>query len=127
MRKMTLHHLMLIENYSSNTKSRQDASPCKSDSCETEFSLLCFQVYSKWRMQESHVITITWLLNLEFLLQEEEFNDIIRSSNRINFLYGYMFDEEIVNEELASALTQLLKAAWRVQSEPLWVPASWVQ
>ncbi|XP_026316097.1 MAGUK p55 subfamily member 7 isoform X2 [Hyposmocoma kahamanoa] len=58
---------------------------------------------------------------------EEEFNDIIRSSNRINFLYGYMFDEEIVNEELASALTQLLKAAWRVQSEPLWVPASWVQ
>ncbi|XP_026760056.1 MAGUK p55 subfamily member 7 isoform X2 [Galleria mellonella] len=58
---------------------------------------------------------------------EEEFTDIIRSSNRINFLYGYMFDEEILNEELASALTQLLKAAWRVQSEPLWVPASWVQ
>ncbi|XP_053624081.1 MAGUK p55 subfamily member 7 isoform X2 [Plodia interpunctella] len=58
---------------------------------------------------------------------EEEFADIIRSSNRINFLYGYMFDEEIVNEELAGALTQLLKASWRVQSEPLWVPASWVQ
>ncbi|XP_063393906.1 MAGUK p55 subfamily member 7 isoform X1 [Cydia fagiglandana] len=58
---------------------------------------------------------------------EEELSDIIRSSNRINFLYGYMFDEEIVNEELAGALAQLLKAAWRVQSEPLWVPASWVQ
>ncbi|XP_014369808.2 MAGUK p55 subfamily member 7 isoform X1 [Papilio machaon] len=58
---------------------------------------------------------------------DEEFNDIIRSSNRINFLYGYMFDEEIVNEDLASALTQLLKASWKVQSEPLWVPASWVQ
>ncbi|XP_041987680.1 MAGUK p55 subfamily member 7 isoform X2 [Aricia agestis] len=58
---------------------------------------------------------------------EEEFNDIIRSSNRINFLYGYMFDEEIVNEDLARALTQLLKMAWKVQSEPLWVPASWVQ
>ncbi|CAB3225327.1 unnamed protein product [Arctia plantaginis] len=58
---------------------------------------------------------------------EEEFFDIMRSSNRINFLYGYMFDEEIVNDDLASALTQLLKAAWRVQSEPLWVPASWVQ
>ncbi|KAL4717567.1 hypothetical protein ACJJTC_000716 [Scirpophaga incertulas] len=58
---------------------------------------------------------------------EEEFADIIRSSNRINFLYSYMFDEEIVNEDLASALTQVLKAAWRVQSEPLWVPASWVQ
>ncbi|XP_013189203.1 MAGUK p55 subfamily member 7 isoform X2 [Amyelois transitella] len=58
---------------------------------------------------------------------EEEFSDIIRSSNRINFLYGYMFDEEIVNDDLAGALTQLLKASWRVQSEPLWVPASWVQ
>nr|XP_032526918.1 MAGUK p55 subfamily member 7-like [Danaus plexippus plexippus] len=58
---------------------------------------------------------------------EEEFADIIRSSNRINFLYGYMFDEEIVNADLATALTQLLRAAWRVQSEPLWVPASWVQ
>ncbi|XP_045531907.1 MAGUK p55 subfamily member 7 isoform X1 [Pieris brassicae] len=58
---------------------------------------------------------------------EEEFHDIIRSSTRINFLYGYMFDEEIVNEDLASALSQLLKTSWRVQSEPLWVPASWVQ
>ncbi|XP_050683444.1 MAGUK p55 subfamily member 7 isoform X2 [Leptidea sinapis] len=58
---------------------------------------------------------------------EEEFRDIIRSSTRINFLYGYMFDEEIVNEELASALSQLLKISWRVQSEPLWVPASWIQ
>ncbi|CAH2103219.1 unnamed protein product [Euphydryas editha] len=58
---------------------------------------------------------------------EEEFADIIRSSNRINFLYGYMFDEEIVNKDLATALTQLLKMAWRVQSEPLWVPAAWVQ
>ncbi|KAI8430820.1 hypothetical protein MSG28_000975 [Choristoneura fumiferana] len=58
---------------------------------------------------------------------EEEFADIIRSSNRINFLYGYMFDEEIENDELAPALAQLLKAAWRVQSEPLWVPASWLQ
>ncbi|CAH0703515.1 unnamed protein product [Spodoptera exigua] len=58
---------------------------------------------------------------------EEELSDIVRSSNRINFLYGYMFDEEIVNEDLASALSKLLKTAWRVQSEPLWVPASWVQ
>lgn len=57
----------------------------------------------------------------------EEFSDIIRSTNRINYLYGYMADEEIVNEDLAMALTQLLKASWRVQSEPLWVPTSWVQ
>ncbi|XP_048488661.1 MAGUK p55 subfamily member 7 isoform X2 [Plutella xylostella] len=58
---------------------------------------------------------------------EEEFSEIIRSSNRISYHYGYMFDEEIVNEDLATSLTQLLRASWRVQSEPLWVPVSWVQ
>ncbi|XP_021194741.1 MAGUK p55 subfamily member 7 isoform X3 [Helicoverpa armigera] len=58
---------------------------------------------------------------------ENEFSEMVRSSNRINFLYGYMFDDEIVNEDLAGALSQLLKVVWRVQSEPLWVPASWVQ
>ncbi|KOB76714.1 putative membrane-associated guanylate kinase [Operophtera brumata] len=59
--------------------------------------------------------------------REEEFADIMRSSARISFLYGYMFDEEIVNEELPRAVSQLLKASWRLQSEPLWVPALWLQ
>uniref|UniRef100_A0A2A4JGP1 MAGUK p55 subfamily member 7 n=1 Tax=Heliothis virescens TaxID=7102 RepID=A0A2A4JGP1_HELVI len=58
---------------------------------------------------------------------EYEFSDMVRSSNRLYFLYSYMFDDEIVNEELSGALSQLLKVVWRVQSEPLWVPASWVQ
>lgn len=59
--------------------------------------------------------------------QDEEFNDIIKSSARIEFLYEHFFDEIIVNTDLAAAFKQLLAAANRVETEPLWVPASWVQ
>ncbi|XP_018569727.1 MAGUK p55 subfamily member 7 isoform X2 [Anoplophora glabripennis] len=58
---------------------------------------------------------------------DEEFNDIIKSSARIEFLYDHFFDETIVNADLAVAFSQLLTAANRVETEPLWVPASWVQ
>ncbi|XP_068918261.1 MAGUK p55 subfamily member 7 isoform X5 [Tenebrio molitor] len=58
---------------------------------------------------------------------EEEFNDIIKAANRIEFLYDHFFDEVIVNDDLAVAFSQLLAATNRVESEPSWVPASWVQ
>ncbi|KAJ8955981.1 hypothetical protein NQ318_006252 [Aromia moschata] len=58
---------------------------------------------------------------------DEEFNDIIKSAARIEFLYDHFFDETIVNADLAIAFSQLLTAANRVETEPLWVPASWVQ
>ncbi|XP_017771695.1 PREDICTED: MAGUK p55 subfamily member 7 isoform X2 [Nicrophorus vespilloides] len=58
---------------------------------------------------------------------EEEFNDMIRSSARIEFLYEHLFDEQIMNADLAIAFSQLLSAANRLETEPLWVPASWVQ
>lgn len=53
--------------------------------------------------------------------------DMIKYSERIEFLYDYLFDESIVNADLAIAFSQLLAAASRVETEPLWVPASWVQ
>ncbi|XP_023029207.1 membrane palmitoylated protein 7-like protein metro isoform X1 [Leptinotarsa decemlineata] len=58
---------------------------------------------------------------------EEEFNDIMKSAARIEFLYEHFFDETIVNADLAVAFRQLLAAANRLETEPLWVPASWVQ
>lgn len=60
-------------------------------------------------------------------LQDEEFNDIMKSAARIEFLYEHFFDETIVNTDLAVAFSQLLAAANRVETEPVWVPASWVQ
>ena len=52
---------------------------------------------------------------------------MIKSSERIEFLYAHLFDEQIVNADLAMAFSQLLAVATRVETEPLWVPASWVQ
>lgn len=65
--------------------------------------------------------------NISVWLQDDEFSDIIKSSARIEFLYEHLFDEQIVNDDLAVAFSQLLAAAIRVETEPLWVPASWVQ
>ncbi|XP_043286648.1 MAGUK p55 subfamily member 7 isoform X2 [Venturia canescens] len=58
---------------------------------------------------------------------DEEFNAILHSAARIEFLYSHLFDEVIVNADLSMAFEQLVAAIHRVESEPLWVPASWVQ
>ena len=52
---------------------------------------------------------------------------MIKSSERIDFLYGHFFDEEIVNSELVAALEKLLNSVQRVETEPMWAPVSWVQ
>ncbi|KAK7604400.1 hypothetical protein V9T40_005586 [Parthenolecanium corni] len=58
---------------------------------------------------------------------DDEFNEIIRSSRRIEFLYGHWFDEVIVNADLLIAFEQLLQVVHKIENDPLWVPASWVQ
>ncbi|KAG8335986.1 MAGUK p55 sub member 7 [Homalodisca vitripennis] len=58
---------------------------------------------------------------------DEEFGEIIHSSERIEFMYGHLFDETIINADLSAAFERLVVAVSRVESEPLWVPASWVQ
>ncbi|KAK9295564.1 hypothetical protein QLX08_010157 [Tetragonisca angustula] len=58
---------------------------------------------------------------------DEEFHEILHSAARIEFLYTHLFDEVIVNADLSMAFEQLVNAVHRVESEPLWVPASWVQ
>ncbi|XP_045462103.1 MAGUK p55 subfamily member 7 isoform X1 [Harmonia axyridis] len=58
---------------------------------------------------------------------DEEFNDIIKSAQRIEFLYDHLFDDRIVNADLAVAFSEILQIVSRVETEPLWVPASWVQ
>ncbi|XP_061398853.1 MAGUK p55 subfamily member 7 [Musca vetustissima] len=58
---------------------------------------------------------------------DEEFNDMIKSSIRIDFLYGHFFDEEIINADLVTAFEKLVNIVQRVETEPLWAPSSWVQ
>lgn len=52
---------------------------------------------------------------------------MIKSAERIDYLYGHFFDEEIVNSDLAVAFEQLVLCAERAETEPLWAPSSWVQ
>lgn len=52
---------------------------------------------------------------------------MIKSAERIDFLYGHFMDEDIVNEDLATAFEQLIGCTERAESEPLWAPSSWVQ
>lgn len=54
-------------------------------------------------------------------------NDIMKSSAHIEFAYGHFFDAVIVNDNLYSAFNQLLALVYRVETEPTWVPASWIQ
>ncbi|XP_030762913.1 MAGUK p55 subfamily member 7 isoform X4 [Sitophilus oryzae] len=58
---------------------------------------------------------------------EDEFKDMIKHAERIEFLYDHFFDETIVNDDLVTAFGKLLAAVNRVETEPLWVPAAWVQ
>ncbi|KAG7163153.1 MAGUK p55 subfamily member 3-like [Homarus americanus] len=58
---------------------------------------------------------------------EDEFRDMLKAAARIEFHYSHWFDEVIVNDELSSAFELLVAAVNKVETEPLWVPASWVQ
>ncbi|KAK7023590.1 MAGUK p55 subfamily member 7 [Halocaridina rubra] len=58
---------------------------------------------------------------------EDEFKDMLKAAARIEFHYSHWFDEVIVNDDLSSAFELLVAAINKVETEPLWVPASWVQ
>ncbi|EDV35525.1 uncharacterized protein Dana_GF12435, isoform A [Drosophila ananassae] len=58
---------------------------------------------------------------------DEEFEDMIKSAERIDFLYGHFFDVEIVNGELVNSFEQLVQNVQRLENEPLWAPSMWVQ
>lgn len=58
---------------------------------------------------------------------DDEFADILKSSKRIEFLYDHLFDATIVNSDLLTAFSQLMAITKKVETEPLWVPAAWVQ
>ncbi|XP_065369900.1 MAGUK p55 subfamily member 7 isoform X2 [Calliphora vicina] len=58
---------------------------------------------------------------------DDEFNDMLKSAERIDFLYGHFFDDEILNADLVAAFEKLVNTVQRLENEPLWAPSSWVQ
>jgi guanylate kinase len=45
---------------------------------------------------------------------------MLKSAERIEFLYGHFFDETIVNEDLETAFEELSEAVSRAENESLW-------
>ncbi|KAL7633063.1 UNVERIFIED_CONTAM: hypothetical protein RMT77_016639 [Armadillidium vulgare] len=62
--------------------------------------------------------------NREFT--EDELRMMLKSAARIEFHYSHWIDEIIVNDDLSSAFERLLTIVQKIESDPLWVPASWV-
>lgn len=52
---------------------------------------------------------------------------MIKSDEKIEFLYGHFFDEEIVNGDLPTSLEKLIKIVNKAETEPSWAPVAWVQ
>lgn len=52
---------------------------------------------------------------------------MLKSAERIEFLYGHFFDEVIVNEDLDTAFDELYETILRSENESMWAPAAWVQ
>ncbi|CAH1390479.1 unnamed protein product [Nezara viridula] len=58
---------------------------------------------------------------------DDELREMIHRGRRIEFMFSHFFDEEIVNADLSSAFESLVRIAISVETDPQWVPASWVQ
>jgi guanylate kinase len=57
---------------------------------------------------------------------EDELREMISLSTKMDSVYGHLFDRTIVNDDLATAVNQLCYTAATLETEPHWVPASWI-
>lgn len=58
-------------------------------------------------------------------LQEEDFQELVRTAQTMESQYGYLFDKVIVNDDLSAAFSELRLALKKVEMETHWVPVSW--
>lgn len=59
------------------------------------------------------------------LLQEEDFQEMVRTSEVMESQYSHLFDKVIVNEDLSAAFSELRMTLRTVETETQWVPVSW--
>ncbi|XP_041379250.1 MAGUK p55 subfamily member 6-like [Gigantopelta aegis] len=58
---------------------------------------------------------------------ESELLQLYHASQEIQAEYGHYFDWMIVNDDLQVASDLLIEVARRIEEEPQWIPASWVE
>jgi len=52
---------------------------------------------------------------------------MIDTSAKIDRDYGHLFDWTLINDDLDTAARELCQLAQAVETEPFWVPASWLR
>ena len=52
---------------------------------------------------------------------------MIDASAKLNSDYGHLFDWTLVNDDLDIAAGELYRLARAMETEPFWVPASWLR
>uniref|UniRef100_UPI0037E78654 MAGUK p55 subfamily member 3-like isoform X2 n=1 Tax=Semicossyphus pulcher TaxID=241346 RepID=UPI0037E78654 len=60
-------------------------------------------------------------------ITEDDLQDMKMSAERMDECYGHLVDYVLVKEDPVSALAELQIVLERVQTEPQWVPVSWVR
>lgn len=58
-------------------------------------------------------------------LQEEDFQEMLRTAQLMETQYGHLFEKVIVNDDLTTAFSELRLALKKVEMETHWVPVSW--
>lgn len=59
--------------------------------------------------------------------QETELHHLVKESRQIEAQYGHYFDWIIMNDDFQVAADMLKEVARRLEDEPQWVPACWMQ
>ena len=52
--------------------------------------------------------------------------DLIEKAREMDINYGHYFDYTIVNKDLDEAFNELVDVANRLETQPQWIPSSWV-
>ncbi|KAM3822679.1 MAGUK p55 subfamily member 7 isoform 2-T2 [Vipera latastei] len=58
--------------------------------------------------------------------QEEDFQEMIKSSQIMESQYSHLFDKVVVNDDLTTAYNELKTVFEKLEREAFWVPVSWV-
>ncbi|CAF98752.1 unnamed protein product [Tetraodon nigroviridis] len=57
--------------------------------------------------------------------KEEDFHEMVRTSDVMENQYSHLFDKVIVNDDLSAAFSELRKTLRTVETETHWIPVSW--
>lgn len=76
------------------------------------------------RIVHSHLKTFCFLF---LCVKPEELRDIIEKAREMEQNFGHLFDAAIVNTDQDKAYQELLRLINKLDTEPQWVPSSWLR